>query len=80
MSMAFDATLEPDDDSLIARFAQGDQTAARMLAARLSPGVLALARRQLRDQAEAEDVAQEAMLRLLRINQLLEHEAYTPRI
>ena len=67
MSMAFDASQEPDDDALIARFAQGDQAAARLLAARLTPGVLALAMRLLRDRAESEDVAQEAMLRLWKI-------------
>ncbi len=65
--MALDAGPEQEDDALIARFAAGDQSAARMLAARLTPGVLALARRMLSDQAEAEDVAQEAMLRLWKI-------------
>ena len=55
------------DATLMARFAAGDQVAARMLTARLLPGVLALARRLLGDQAEAEDVAQEAMLRLWKI-------------
>lgn len=67
MPMAFDASQEPDDGTLIARFAGGDQAAARMLAARLTPGVLALALRLLRDRAEAEDVAQDAMLRLWKI-------------
>ncbi len=56
-----------DDDVLIARFAAGDQDAARVLAARHVPRVLALAARMLGDRAEAEDVAQEAMLRLWRI-------------
>lgn len=67
MAMAFDAAQQDSDDDLIARFAAGDQNAARMLTARLTPGVLALARRMLGDQAEAEDVAQEAMLRLWKI-------------
>lgn len=62
--MAFDAQPELDDDTLIARFASGDQSAARALTVRLTPGVMALARRMLRNEAEAEDVAQEAMLRL----------------
>lgn len=62
--MALDTQPEVDDDTLIARFAAGDQSAARSLTARLVPGVLALARRMLRDQAEAEDIAQEAMMRL----------------
>jgi len=65
--MAFDAQVELDDDTLIARFAQGDQSAARALSVRLLPGVLALSRRMLGDQTEAEDVAQEAMLRLWKI-------------
>ncbi len=64
MLMAFDTEPETDDDVLIRRFAAGDQNAARALTVRLSPGVLALARRMLRNEAEAEDVAQEAMLRL----------------
>ena len=67
MLMAFDAQVELDDDTLIARFAQGDQSAARALSVRLLPGVLALSRRMLGDQMEAEDVAQEAMLRLWKI-------------
>ncbi len=62
--MAFDALSEIDDDTLIARFARGDQSAARALTFRLTPGVMALSRRMLRNEAEAEDVTQEAMLRL----------------
>ena len=60
-------TGESDEDALMLRFAQGDQSAARDLAARRLPAVFALARRMLRDDAEAEDVAQEAMLRLWKI-------------
>jgi RNA polymerase sigma-70 factor (ECF subfamily) len=67
MLMAFDAQSEVDDDTLLARFAAGDQSAARALSIRLLPGVLALARRMLNDASEAEDVAQEAMLRLWKI-------------
>ena len=52
------------DAVLIARFADGDQGAARELSARLAPGLLAFARRQLHDLAEAEDVVQETLLRL----------------
>jgi len=57
----------PDEDALLlARFAAGDQSAARFLTDRLLPAVLRQAWRMLRDEAEAEDVAQEAMLRLWR--------------
>jgi len=65
--MSFDAEYEETDETLVARFAAGDQSAARALTVRLSPRVLGLATRMLRDQAEAEDVTQEAMLRLWRI-------------
>lgn len=52
-----------DDDAMIARFAEGDQSAARVLSERHLGRLLALATRMLRDTAEAEDVAQETMLR-----------------
>ncbi len=65
--MSFDGMSDDDDEALLARFAGGDQAAARALTLRLAPRVLALATRMLRDDAEAEDVTQEAMLRLWRI-------------
>jgi len=52
------------DAVLLARFAAGDQSAARALTELLLPGAMRQAWRILGDQAEAEDVAQEAMLRL----------------
>jgi RNA polymerase sigma factor (sigma-70 family) len=56
------------DEALLARYGAGEAAAARLLAARLVPRVLALATRLLGgDRAEAEDVAQEAMLRLWRM-------------
>lgn len=58
---------EQSDEALLANFAAGDHSAARGLMLRLTPRVLALATRMLRDQAEAEDVAQEAMMRLWKI-------------
>ena len=55
------------DAVLLARFAQGDAGAARELTARLGSRTFALAVRVLGDRAEAEDVAQDAMLRLWRM-------------
>jgi len=52
-----------DDDALLVRFAAGDQSAARLLAERHTGRVLAVATRMLNNPTEAEDVAQEAMLR-----------------
>ena len=55
------------DDALLIAYANGDQDAARDLAARLLPRVLGQATRMLSDRTEAEDVAQDAMMRLGRI-------------
>nr|WP_179961575.1 RNA polymerase sigma factor [Pikeienuella piscinae] len=65
--MSFDGEPDETDEALLARFSAGDQLAARALTMRLTPRVLALARRMLNDATEAEDVAQEAMMRLWRI-------------
>lgn len=56
-----------EDAALLSRYGAGDAAAARALVARLGPGVLALARRLTGDTAEAEDITQEAMLRLWQI-------------
>jgi RNA polymerase sigma factor (sigma-70 family) len=69
MRLAQDA-LSPEADAdvpdavLLRRYAHGDPVAARLLAARLLPRALRYAARLLGDKAEAEDVVQEAMLRL----------------
>ena len=55
------------DAALLALYARGDQAAARTLVARHAPRVFRLARRMLGDGTEAEDVTQEAMLRLWRL-------------
>ena len=55
-----------EDDALMVLFANGDQGAARVLTARLLPRVVSHATRTLGNRADAEDVAQEAMLRLWR--------------
>lgn len=54
------------DGALLVAYANGDAPAARELAERLAPRVLAQATRMLADRAEAEDVTQEALLRLWR--------------
>lgn len=66
-AMAFDATGREDEAALLLRYAAGDRAAAAALVARLAPMALSLARRLLGDPAEAEDVTQEAMLRLWKI-------------
>lgn len=57
---------EDAEAALLQRYAAGDAGAARLLTARLAPRLLAHAYRVLGDRAEAEDVTQEAMLRLWR--------------
>ena len=66
MAMPLDDQTEPDEAALLAAYARGDAAAARALTARLTPRVYAQAFRMLGDAAEAEDVAQEAMMRLWR--------------
>lgn len=66
-AMPFDPDVPVTDDHLLADYAAGDARAAAILSQRLLPGVYRLALRMLADAAEAEDVAQEAMLRLWRI-------------
>lgn len=64
--MPLDDLADLADDDLLARYAAGDRAAARVLTLRLVPRVLGYATRLLGDRAEAEDIAQEAMLRLWR--------------
>ena len=59
-----DALSVLDDTGLMVLFARGDGDAARLLTQRLLPRALRHAARVLGDAAEAEDVAQEAMMRL----------------
>ena len=59
--------VEPSDDALLVLFANGDRQAAQELTGRLGPRAFGVALRVLGDRAEAEDVAQEAMMRLWRM-------------
>lgn len=61
-----------DEADLVARSANGDASAFRTLTDRHIASVTGIARRMLRDDAEAEDVAQEAFLRLWRAGTSLE--------
>jgi RNA polymerase sigma factor (sigma-70 family) len=68
MNMALDAQHEVSDEALLVAFGNGDRSAAMALTARLTPLVLGLSVRMLSgDRGEAEDVAQEAMLRLWKV-------------
>lgn len=55
------------DAALLVAYANGDPHAASVLSQRLLPRVMGQAMRMLSDRAEAEDVAQEAMIRLWKI-------------
>lgn len=66
--MALDADGGVSDEALLVAYGNGDVSAARLLTRRLTPMALRVAARLLGgDRAEAEDVAQEAMLRLWKI-------------
>lgn len=65
--MPLDSMNDVPEEALLVLFANGDRTAARALTLRLTPRVMAHAYRLLGNHAEAEDVTQEAMLRLWRI-------------
>jgi RNA polymerase sigma-70 factor, ECF subfamily len=56
--------MDDSDEALMARVARGDEPAFRILSRRHLPAMLGLARRILGNAADAEDVAQEAMLRV----------------
>lgn len=65
--MAKDTTAALSDEELLALYGAGDPSAARALTLRLVPRVTGYAARLMSgDRAEAEDIAQEAMLRLWR--------------
>ncbi|MDB5659502.1 MAG: polymerase, sigma-24 subunit, subfamily [Cypionkella sp.] len=65
--MPRDTLAELADEALVVLYANGDPDAARLLTKRLLPRVMGYAGRMLSDRVEAEDVAQEAMLRLWKV-------------
>ncbi len=65
--MALDHSINISDDALLQLYANGDQAAARQLTLRLAPRAYKQAYRMLGVQADAEDVAQEAMMRVWKI-------------
>lgn len=65
--MAFDDQSDVSDEALLRAYGRGDRVAARVLTERHAQRIWRHARHVLRDAAEADDVAQEAMLRLWKI-------------
>lgn len=62
--MALDQTEDLSNDALLVLYANGDPSVAGQLTLRLSPRALSISYRMLGEMAEAEDVVQEALLRL----------------
>lgn len=62
--MPRDSFEDVSDESLLVLYANGDPSAARVLTMRLTPRVMGHAYRMLGERSEAEDVAQEALIRL----------------
>jgi RNA polymerase sigma factor (sigma-70 family) len=65
--MPLDAYIDLEDDALLAQYSKGDAAAARALTTRFTPRIYGYAVRMLADRAEAEDVTQDAMMRLWKI-------------
>ncbi|MGB3147627.1 MAG: sigma-70 family RNA polymerase sigma factor [Paracoccaceae bacterium] len=64
--MAFDQEEAAEDARVMQLYAAGDPVAPRLMSERFLPATYRFALRQLGNPAEAEDVAQEAMIRLFR--------------
>ena len=65
--MALDMQSDHSDEELLTAFAAGDRMAGRVLVARLGPIVYRHALRLLGNTGDAEDVSQEAMIKLWKI-------------
>jgi len=61
--MSRSAVSTDPDENLLERIGRGDMAAVSILVSRKLPKLLSLARRMLNDTAEAEDVAQETLMR-----------------
>jgi hypothetical protein len=68
MQMARDTLADVPDETLLVPYANGDANAARLLMQRLLLRTLGFAARILSGRSEAEDVAQDVMLRLWRVD------------
>jgi RNA polymerase sigma-70 factor (ECF subfamily) len=66
----------PEDRVLLTRVGRQDSQAFRILVDRHLGAIVTLARRMLKDEAEAEDIAQEALLRLWRAGETLDLGPY----
>lgn len=64
MALAENIDPSPDDGALLVAFAAGNLSAARQLTIRLTPRAMGQAMRMLGNAADAEDVVQDAMMRL----------------
>ncbi|WP_058314648.1 RNA polymerase sigma factor [Cognatishimia activa] len=67
MDMPRDSFQDASDEALLVLYANGDPEAARALTLRLTPKVMGHAYRMLGERSEAEDVAQEALIRLWKL-------------
>ncbi|CUI90019.1 Sigma-W factor [Cognatishimia activa] len=65
--MPRDSFQDASDEALLVLYANGDPEAARALTLRLTPKVMGHAYRMLGERSEAEDVAQEALIRLWKL-------------
>jgi RNA polymerase sigma factor (sigma-70 family) len=65
--MPFDQLSEMSDNALLVAYANGMPQAAQILTERLMPKIFAQAFHRIRNKADAEDIAQESLLRLWRI-------------
>ena len=65
--MPFDQLSGMDDNALLLAYVNGTPQAAQILTERLMPKIFTQAFHRIRNKADAEDIAQEALLRLWRI-------------